>query len=193
MSSITYRGDYGNEEITLELLRPSGVNREAGDIALSCMAAAAGNLPLRCCFLVRADGQIQEWYVEWCHTSDNHYWQFAHLSEEWALGNNRYPFEEKPIAGHPPTEAQVDTLAKIYLHKIRPFGLNNGLGGRVCGWAFQGLTIADVEKRWNEGNRVFLSGPEPPLEDDGEIARQEAALENAVEEGRLPGAMPVDL
>lgn len=155
---------------------------------------------LRIEIAIRSDGSV--WF---CGTTpighENTYWHFA---REWSAYHPNKVLvpgyrgdEARKIAAKQPTSAQLATLARWYLGLDVPFGLG-GLGHPVCAWAFRGYTANDLSQQFGDGSPVYLTAPTPGdvdrlQEDADRIAKQEAALEWACEEGLLPGAFPADL
>lgn len=105
-------------------------------------------------------------------------------------------------------ERVIDYFAGLYRPQMRnyqratylmtadaaPTVTNDICLGGTCQRHMSGDWLAEAARR--KGGKIYLTRPvSKGREDDDEdrIARAEAALDKAVEDGRLPGAMPADL
>lgn len=79
-----------------------GVGRQPGDVCLSRVPHCS--VPLKIAILVRADGQVVDWYADWTRSDTGAYWQFDH---ELIPRDRRYP-------ERPPTAAQREAIAKLF-------------------------------------------------------------------------------
>jgi hypothetical protein len=115
-------------------LRRSRVNRTPGDVVLhrvtdydTCMGVT---------LLLRADGTLAWWRTR-PGGGDNPYWHV----DEVRTGS-------MPAA---PTEAQRDTVARMYLGEVRPFGLSGAVAAPLYKWALGDMDPQMVSDTYGDG------------------------------------------
>lgn len=184
--TITYDGHYFDEPVTIQLGRRNWERESVGDrhcVDVMIRRQLALDCPLLITASIRTDGSVVECGAEWQET-DNTYW---HLCAGSADVDRRGEL----------TQAQRETLIRIWGGQVRPFGVRGTCGGPVMAWV--NASRAEVEAILDR--KVYLTAP---CDDRQEImpsgasrpadeSPSEALLELAVEEGRMGGALPADI
>ena len=147
MDQIIFKS-FGNKDISVAIGRRQGIHREQGDVCLSRQVAIG--LPLRAYILIRADGEIAMWDVDWDHVNDNYYWQFDCGSDEYAFGGGAYP------DANVPTEQQREAIAKLFFHEDLAGGLGGWMGRSPQQWCkFSG--IDELEKLGQPKQKAYYA------------------------------------
>jgi hypothetical protein len=126
------------------------------------------------------------------------------------------------VSCRPPVATEVEWVAKTYLSQYgsaarwdligcgrhedewirRLLQRPPGLGASVIKWGLAGLTLEQVSATYGDGRKLYVTAPiaddgvtilrGPGETSDADMARREAFLEQAVEDGQLAGASPAD-
>jgi len=193
-STITYRGIWDDVEVVLPI-NYRDWNREEGCKDIILKRALAHNCPLMVYAQITTDGRVKLALTRW-EMNDNQYWHIHSAPD-------RYNRETCKMEYVSISDAQATTLALIFANKVppelvdesMPRSLLHGLGATPQELlSDRGGVLAILDKM---NIKVYVTRPcrdedEEAAEED-RIARQEAELEVACEDGRLPGAMPADL
>ncbi|RXZ78131.1 hypothetical protein EBB07_29190 [Paenibacillaceae bacterium] len=124
---ITYTrtGILGVSEIkehVVELGQRYDVEREGSCEDMAIIRSVAHDCPLNVCLLLRTNGDLVVWYVEFM-LNTNPYWHFFHGSEEHALTRDI-------------TDAQLQTMIRLRDNNDIYGNLGGYLGADVIKWAF---------------------------------------------------------
>lgn len=124
---ITYtKGFIGINDVkehTIELGRRHGIEREGSCEDMVISRSIAHDCPIKVCLLLRTNGDLDVWYVEFERSEPNPYWHFAHLSGEHAL--------TRPI-----TNAQLQTINRLRDNVDIYADLGGMLGADIIKWAY---------------------------------------------------------
>jgi len=181
------------ESIEVEIGQRQGVTREGNCVDVALSRSLGHGCPLQLVVLLRTNGTLDEWFADWdLGRAANTYWHFHSSCLESVRDEVTGKYGPSEFPDRKPTQAQIATIAKMFFGKIKPFGVSGSTGRPVSAWAFAGLSMQQVEALGNEGKRGFYTGPTPDTPDDCRIEREESALEQAYEDGKIPGAMPPD-
>ena len=181
MTSITIHDERGDVTIPVGPVDVAslGLDYQAGDIQFSGQVRIGVGVAVT--IVLKHDGSWVHFTTKWGKT-DNIYLHFA-TDSLWDRTHRR-----------PPTETQRATIARWRAGRERPYGLS--VGGPVYGWAFQGLTEAEVDAMC--GRKIAMTAPCDDREQIGAAADRddsqdrEHLLEQAVESGQISGAAAAD-
>ncbi|WP_428559483.1 MAG: hypothetical protein ACP59X_14280 [Solidesulfovibrio sp. DCME] len=141
--TITVTDVSGNNPVTVPV-RPH-IDREGACLDLIIVTAVHVGCPVTVRLSLRTDGTIHFWKTDF-DGPDNTY---AHIDPQQY---NQY--SGKP---HAPTEAQRLTVARWWAGVEKPLGLHGGVGGTLMQWAFDGMSVIEMEDRYLDGLRVALA------------------------------------
>lgn len=121
--------DFAGKTVDLPMGRDHGVTREGACLDICLARAVAFDFPLVAFILIRTDGRVVLWSVEFQSGADNACWHFSAGSD----------------ASKRPTDGQLATLERMFLGFAElPGGLGTALGWPVAEWAFAGQTLDGV-------------------------------------------------
>jgi hypothetical protein len=200
-TTITYKY-HGEPPMTI----PVNYNkwqREPNCVDIILMRAMALDCPLTISISIRTNGDIELMSTEWKGEA-NTYWHLYDAPEDFEAGISKRMYKKI-------TQAQAETIALIFAGdassrnrtpEVLPNELLRALGatpqvllepyGNVVE-VLQGMGhgVPAMTAPCDEHERIIANGNRQ--EPDDEIAKQEAYLEQACEEGQMPGAMPADI